>query len=229
MHEHCHRCGGEFLTGNEAPHYCPHCGAPQLYLPDLDLPEVAADGVSTGALPPPHPRQVDWKTALRCAVLVAGVAGVLSLAATRFGMLSPLSELWILGGSLTTLTLYQHRRPLAWMDAAVGARIGLLVGLSLVLFLGVSMAIAGLVARYGLHSMGPIDANLNQQMQVLKQRLAEANPTTPEMLRSLDAPEFRAGFMLAGAAMLAGFVLVLSTAGGAVAGLLRATRPTPAR
>jgi hypothetical protein len=38
------------------------------------------------------------------------------------------------------------------------------------------------------------------------------------------SPEFRAGMMLAGFGMLAGFLLLLSTVGGAVGGFMRMRR-----
>ena len=75
-------------------------------------------------------------------------------------MLAPVSLLWIMSGSLITLGLYQNRRPAAWMDVGVGARIGLVAGLCLTISLAISAAAVGLVARFGLHSMGSFDAQL---------------------------------------------------------------------
>jgi hypothetical protein len=43
-------------------------------------------------------------------------------------------------------------------------------------------------------------------------------------MRYIYSPEFKAGIMLAGFSMLAGMVMVLSTIGGAVGGLLRTRR-----
>jgi hypothetical protein len=108
------------------------------------------------------------------------------------------------------------------MDVGVGARIGVVVGLCLALGLGVAMAGAGLVARFGLHAMGGFDAEMAA-------RTAEAvkNSTTPvpaEIVRFLGTPEFRGGVMLAGFAMVSAFLLVLSTLGGAFAGMLRMRR-----
>ena len=119
-----------------------------------------AEANTTGAIPPPRPQQVEWKTAIRCAVLVAGVAAGLSVVSQRVQVISLLSLLWTISGSIITLALYQRRRPLAWMDAGVGARIGLVVGLALVACLGVAWGVGGLVARYGLHSMAAFDAQL---------------------------------------------------------------------
>lgn len=205
-----------------------HCGAPQLYLLEHDVPETAGELNTTGTAPPPHPGQVEWQTAIRCAVLIAGVGALLSLLATRIPVLSPLSTLWILSASLTTLSLYQRRRPLAWMNAGVGARIGVVVGLALITFVAAAMAIAGLVARFGLHSMGNFDAELARQMHAQIEHAAAANPATPELLRYFYTPEFRAGMMLAGIGMMAGVILIFSTLGGAVGGLMRTRRPTPA-
>ena len=77
-------------------------------------------------------------------------------------MVSLLSWLWTISGSMIALGLYQRRRPLAWMDAGVGARIGIVVGLALVACLAVVLATGGLVARYGLHSMAGVDAQLTE-------------------------------------------------------------------
>src|SRR5258708_7569373 len=152
MPEYCHRCGGELPASDGVSPFCPHCGSPQIYLQDYEQQNGAAEADTTGAVPPPRPQQVEWKTAIRCAVLVAGISAGVGLVAARGQVGTPLSWLWTFSGSMITLALYQRRRPLAWMDAGVGARIGVVVGLALVAFFGVAMAIGGLVARYGLHS-----------------------------------------------------------------------------
>src|SRR5271155_5383208 len=153
MHEYCHRCGGELPAGDGRSPFCPHCGSPQIYLQDYEEQSGAAEADTTGAAPPPRLQQGEGKTAIRCAVLVAGVAAVLGVVSARVQVVSPLSWLWTISGSIIPLALYQRRRPLAWMDAAIGARIGVVVGLALVACLGVALGIGGLVARYGLHSM----------------------------------------------------------------------------
>ena len=81
--------------------------------------EAAAAG-TTGALPDANPRQVEWKTAIRCAAAVAGVGALLSVGAIRVDLLSPVSFLWIMSASLITLGFYQRRRPAAWMDDGWG-------------------------------------------------------------------------------------------------------------
>jgi hypothetical protein len=226
MHAYCHRCGGDLPTSNDVSPFCPHCGSPQIYLQDYEEQASASDD-TTGTTPPPRPQQIEWKTAIRCAALVAGVAAVLSLVAAKVEMVSALSWLWTISGSLITLALYQKRRPQAWMDAGVGARIGLVVGLALMAGLACSAAIVGLVARFGLHSMAAFDMQLTQELHSQIEKAQAANPQSPEVLRFFATPEFRAGLMLAGFAMVSGFLLVLSTVGGALGGMLRTRRKLP--
>jgi hypothetical protein len=224
MHEYCHRCGGELPASDGVSPFCPHCGSPQIYLQDYEQQSGAAEADTTGAVAPPRPQQVEWKTAIRCAVLVAGIAAGLSLVASRVQVVSALSWLWTISGSIITLALYQRRRPLAWMDAGIGARIGMVVGLALVGCLAVAMAIGGVVARYGLHSMAGVDAQLTQMLHAQFEKATAISPEPLEVQRFWFSPEFRAGMMLAGFGMLAGFLLVLSTVGGAVGGFMRMRR-----
>lgn len=227
MHEYCHRCGGELPARDGASPFCPHCGSPQIYLQDYEQQTKGSEPDTTGATPPPRPQQVEWKTAIRCAVLVAGVAAVLSLVSQRVQVAFLFSLLWTISGSIITLALYQHRRPLAWMDARVGARIGLVVGLALVACLGVAWGVNGLVARYVLHSLAGFDAQLTELLRV---QFEKANASTPEPLEVKKlwfSREFRAGIMLTGFGMLSGGLLLLSTVGGAVGGFMRTGRKAP--
>ena len=165
---------------------------------------------------------MEWKTAIRCAAAVAAIGALLSLGSMRVQMLSPVSFLWVMSASLITMGLYQKQRPAAWMDVSIGARIGLVVGLCLAVGLGAAMAGWGLVARFVLHSMGSFDAQIEEQVQQSIQK--SATPVPADMLGFIASPEFRAGIMLAGFAMVSAFLLLLSTLGGAFAGLLRMRR-----
>jgi hypothetical protein len=234
MQESCHRCHGDLPSGEDLTAFCPHCSAPQLFLaesflanqqPDQQPGQLPPDADTTGALPPPAPRQVDWQAALRCSALVAAIAAALSVLALRVPGLSLLSTVWILTASMSTLALYQRHRPLAWMDAGIGARIGLTAGLALVVLVAASMAVSGLVARFGLHAMAGFDAALVQLLLQVKESAANSStPTPPEVLHLYDIPEFQAGLLLASLATSAAFLLLFSTAGGALGGLLRSRR-----
>jgi hypothetical protein len=156
--------------------------------------------------------------AITCAASVAVVGGLLSLGAIRLPVLTPASLLWVMSGSLITLGLYQKRRPAAWMDAVVGARIGVVVGLCLALGLAVPIAAAGVVARFGLHSMGSFDAQLAAIFEQVVQK--SSTPFPPEAVHLIHSQEFRAGYMLFVFAVVSVFLLVMSAVGGAFAGLM---------
>jgi hypothetical protein len=233
MQEFCHRCGGELPERSGESPFCPHCGAPQLSLSLENQSketggEVAGEADAagpTGAQPVANPRQVEWKTAIRCAAAVAGVGALLSVGAIRVDLLSPVSLLWIMCASLITLGFYQRRRPAAWMDVRVGARIGVVVGVCLALEVGTAMAGAGLVARFGLHAMGGFDAQLTAQVVQMENTIqqksaAQSTPVPAETVGFMRSPEFRGGIILAGFMFLSAGLVVMSTLGGAFAGLL---------
>lgn len=220
MHESCHRCGGELISGDGRSPFCPHCGAPQIYLPESSESNSIDVNNSTGVLPPPPPQEVEWKTAILCALLVALIGAILSAISTKLPAFSFINWLWTVSASVVALGIYQRRRPEARMDASVGARIGILVGLTLIASIGLTMATAGLVARFGLNSMGEFDKELHAQIA----KAASANPQSADIMKYLYSPEFKAGIMLAGFSMLSGLIMILSTLGGAVGGLLRTRR-----
>jgi len=84
------------------------------------------------------------------------------------------------------------------------------------------MAGWGLVAHFALHSMGSFDAQIKEQVQQSIQK--SSTPVPADMLGFIASPEFRAGIMLAGFAIVSALLLLLSTLGGAFAGLLRMRR-----
>lgn len=226
MQRYCHTCGGELPDARGESPFCPHCGAPQLTL-SLDLQTPDADGpageTSPGAPAAQRPEQVDWQMAIRCASAVAAVGGLLCVGALRVPMLTPASALWILCGSMITLGLYQHRRPLAWMDARVGARIGVVVGLCMTVALAIPMATAGVVARFWLKTMGGFDAQMAAQFQQVMQRSVQQSgtPYPAQTLAMLQSPEFRAASVLFSCAFSVVVLLVVSAVGGAFSGLMR--------
>lgn len=182
---------------------------------------------STGALPPPRPNQIDWRIAIQIAAIVAAVGAGLSLLAASLPNTSPLSTIWVLSASLTTLAMYQRRRPLATMNAGVGAKIGILVGLALVFFLGAALSAGMATARYKLHSMAAFDAETAKALKMQIDQLAATRPIPPDSLALINSPEFRGAMMLTGFGLALGGVFLISIFGGAVGGLLRTRRFNP--
>ncbi len=109
---------------------------------------------------------------------------LVSLGLPGFGLLC---LVWILSASMTTLALYQRRRPVARMNARIGARIGLTTGLLLIASLGITFAIAGVVARFGLHNMSQFDAEIAQRWNEIRTAMVAklvSNPGDASGLRS---------------------------------------------
>ncbi len=242
----CHRCHAELPEtvnrssrgGDEEVLFCPHCGAPQLYLPDYLRVETPAEPgtLTTGSLPPPRPagsapELIDWNAALRSSAIVAAVSAGLGVASLHFTFLSLAYIVWTIGGAIVAIGFYARQRPQARMDAAVGLRIGSVTGLLMIAFLGVAFTTTGLVARFGTHSMAGFDGQLTQEMSLLEQQLRvsvsqqqrppDAEQKLGEFVDFLNTPEARTGIMLAGVGLQASFILLVATGGGGFAGMLR--------
>lgn len=228
MQEYCFTCGGDLPGRSGETPFCPHCGAPQLKLAfDLQGAEEPTPGpATTGTLPPPRPEQVDWRMAIRCAAAVAGIGGFLAVIALRVPLLTMATVLWTMSGSLITLGLYQNRRPSASMDARIGARIGALVGICLGVGLALPVAIAGVVARFGLHAMASFDAQMATLQAMVQQAMLQSaqrsgNALPPNIMQLVQSQEYRAASILTYCGFLALALLVVSALGGAFGGLLR--------
>ncbi len=226
MIEFCHRCGGELPAPPANLPFCPHCGAPQLYFSSQEQTELAAVD-TTGALPPPRPPTIDWKPAIQSALVVGLIAAALSIAALRLPAIKPLSSLWTLCASLIALALYKKRRPQARLDGRIGARIGLVVGLILVSCIAASMATAGVVARYGLHNLATFDGEVALDMHQQLEKAQATNPLPKEVVSFMNTQEFRAGIALFSSAMVSALLMLLSTVGGALSGILNRKESYP--
>lgn len=225
-------------ASGESP-FCPECGAPQLSLAlENQSTQTSGDAAytepgtaGTGAIPPPSPRQVEWKTAIRCSVVVAAIGAALCVAAMRIDALTYVRSVWIMSASLITLGFYQKRRPTARMDARVGARIGVVVGICLALELGIALAGVGLVARFGLHAMGNFDAQITDDLAQLQRAIQQKSMQQPNApipagwLEFIATPEFRGGYTLFCGAFATAGLVVMSVLFGAFHGLLRMRRP----
>src|SRR3981081_4922873 len=108
MQEYCHRCGGELPARDGMSPFCPHCGSPQIYLQDYEQQSGGSEADTTGAIPPPRPQQVEWKTAIRWAAVVAGVAVGLGLVSQRVQVISLLSLAWTDRGTQNWAGAYTH-------------------------------------------------------------------------------------------------------------------------
>jgi len=171
--------------------------------------------------------EVEWKSALQSAMFVAIVSAVLFAVASYVPALTLLSLLWILCAASVAIGIYRRRRPSLRMDASVGARIGLSVGLLMTFFLAVSLAVVGMIARFGLHSMAAFDVQMTRQMQAQVEKAMVANPAPASVVQQLLSQEFRTGVMLTGLLIFALLIIALSTVGGLLSGMAAVRHKRP--
>ena len=190
--------------------------------------ESKPHGGSTGMLPPPRPNQIDWKIAIQIASLVAFIAAILGIAGQRLPNLSIFSFVWVVSGSLTTLALYQRRRPLASMNLRIGIKIGILVGVMLAFGLGAAMSVGFFVARFGMHALSYFDSEIARLMKQQVEQVSAKNPISPDQLAFIYSDQFRTGYLLFGFGIVLFLIFLMSIFGGAIGGLLRTRRSTAA-
>ena len=231
--EFCHRCGSELAArewAGEGGFFCPHCGAPQILLPEHmraeNSPEPTAATVAgtSGVLAPPTPREIHWRTAIRYGALVAAIGGVLCGAGVVSSLASFLGFLWVVSGGVIALAFYQKHKPAAKMNVRVGFRIGVATGVMMTAALALALATAGVVARFGLHRMSEVDSQMvafqTQMMEKMQEQ--KQNPEVQaEAIKLLRSPEVRGGVAVVYLGVLGAVLLVLSAGGGAFAGMLR--------
>ena len=208
--------------------YCPTCGLPQLVYsaengPGPTQPEKWTEAVRDAG-------SVDWRPALRAALVLAIPAGLLSCGTSPVGFLG---VFWISAAAAWAVTIYVRGQRPAWITIGAGARIGLATGLlaGWVAFAasGVSMFTMRRFLGQGREFDEPWQ-NLVGQMSQQWQSMSP-DPQTGAALKAFAAvllsPEGRAGSILGGMALLEAAMLAFAVAGGALGArlLARSRRP----
>jgi hypothetical protein len=206
--------------------YCPVCGLPQLvYTADAaqgqGQPERWNEAVRDAG-------SVDWKPALKSALLLAVPAGLLC------NMLSPVSivglPLMAATGAWAVMRYVRGQRP-AWITIGAGARIGLVTGLLGGWTAAASTGIILFAMRFWFHAGSFYDGiwqNLvDQQMSQQWASMGVDAQTIVQMKAMLLPPEGRAGWLLAAVILLTMALLLFAVAGGALGARLvaRGRRP----
>ena len=208
----CHRCH-QAVPAESC--YCPSCGLPQLVYTSEGVEGPGEAERWTQAVR--DAGSVEWKPALRVALLLALPAGLLFCALTPVGFLS---FFWMVATSALTVALYSRRQRPAWVTLGAGARIGLVTGLLTGWLVLVIAAGTFFAARFFLH-LGPavdgwwrdfVNLRLDQQWQ----SSGVDQPTISAAKSWLLSAEGRSGFLLALLAILEVMLLLCSAAGGAL-------------
>ncbi len=208
--------------------YCPTCGLPQLVYTSETNPgqaqpdkwnEVVRDASA-----------VDWRPALRAAMLLAVPAGLLSCG------LSPLGTLglfWMTAAAAWAVTMYVRGQRAAWITMGAGARIGLVTGL---LAASLAFTITGaalFLERFVFHQSSNMDnewkAFVDSVVHMSQQMMAQMGvPDQGQYLAQKNlmlSPEGHAAYATLNIAGGEFFLVLFAAAGGALgARLLARTR-----
>jgi hypothetical protein len=212
--------------------FCPGCGLPQLVFST----EISADQ------PGPEQRvqairdagSVEWKSALRAALLVAVPTGLLSSELTTVGTLG---VFWMAAAAAWAVTLYWRSQKPAWITTGAGARIGLVTGLIAAWVTFTVSSAALFVDRYLLHHGEQIDGEWKSTTAAVvaqqKEILSGFSQFDPAQVQAVNAqyqalflsPEGHAGVVASHLVVKAAFLLLFAVFGGMLgARLLNRTR-----
>jgi hypothetical protein len=210
--------------------YCPACGLPQLlYASEAGAgttqPEKWNEAVRDASA-------VDWKPALRTAMLLAIPAGLLSCGISPVGVLG---LFWMSAAAAWAVTLYVRNQHPSWITMRAGARIGLVTGLMAGAVAFSASGAALFVQRFVLHQAGAIDtewqARVEASHQLTQQLATQMGVLDAARLQAQKAlmlsPEGHAGIEAFGMASNALFLLLFAAGGGAMGArlLARSRRP----
>ena len=206
--------------------YCPVCGLPQLV--------YTADG-SAGPGQPDRWNEavrdagsVDWKSALRSALMLAVPAGILCPMLYPIGFfglfLMALAAAWVV------VHYVRSQRP-AWITIGAGARIGLATGLMSSALAATMIGASMFSMRFFFHD-GQYFDDLWQD-QVIPKLIQQWNsmgvdaPSIAILKAWVISPAGKAGSILGGVLFLAAAMLVFAVAGGALGARMMARSRRP--
>jgi hypothetical protein len=218
----CQRC---HQTIEEGDTFCPSCGLPQLV--------YTAEGEALPGQPerlaetPRDASMIEWKTALRAALLLAIPAGLLSSSSSP---LSFLSIFWIAAAASWAVRFYvRSSQGTAWITTGAGIRIGLVTGLIAAWLAFAASGTALFVQRYALHNGAQIDNDWTKRVEDSQQMTAawqaslsgndaaQAKDLRTQIENWMKSPWGHAGIESFGFAVNA-FVLIAFAMGGGALG-----------
>ena len=195
--------------------FCPSCGLPQIVYSTEGAGEHGQGGLEDG--PVRDAASVDWKLAMRTALMLAIPAGILC------SMLSPVSifGLLLMGGTgAWVVAIYLRKEQPAWITTGAGARIGLVTGV-----LGGWTAVAATGAtlfgmRFFFHQGKMFDdmwqTLVNQQLTQQWTSMGIDQHTIEITKAWMLSPAGRAGWVLGTVSLLGAVLTLFAMAGGAL-------------
>jgi hypothetical protein len=206
----CHRCGSPLASPEM---FCPNCGSPQLLYDAANSTGDAPDGVAG-----PAARDIHWKPAIGAAVTFAVPVGL--LCSPVVPILSGGCCLWVVGGAIAAVGLYQRRAAVRALARPVGIRIGTIIGLMAATVACAFNAGALVFVRYVLHggeAMEKAYQSVMDQVSVVTAQLTGGTPAeSHEAMQFLLSADGRAASALLTALMTSAGITVFSIIGGAL-------------
>ena len=206
--------------------FCPTCGLPQLVYSSEEVAGTTA-AERTGAIH--DAASVEWKPALRVAMLVAVPAGLLSCGQSPVW---PLSLLWMAAAAAWAVTLYARRQRPGWVTIGAGARIGLVTGLLAGWVAFAASALALYAMRFVFGQGKDFDVPWQAAVVQAQQQWQAVSPdaqTAAALNRAykwLLTPEGKSGSVLGLLLIMEAALLAFAAAGGAIgARLITRRRP----
>ncbi len=219
----CNRCHQVIPPGSS---YCTNCGLPQLvYANDEGAGPSQPERLSE---PVRDASSVEWKPALRAAMVVAIPAGLMSCGLSPVGLLG---LFWMVVAAAWAVSIYVRKQQPAWITIGAGARIGLVTGLiaGWVAFIATGAALFAM--RVFLHQGQAFDemwrGMVNQSVDQQVQAMAADAQTLAAFKALMLSPEGRAGILLCGMVFLELALLAFAVLGGVLGSRLMARSRRP--
>jgi hypothetical protein len=206
--------------------YCPACGLPQLVYTTEDVSGQAQP--EQGNEPVRDASSVEWKRAMRAAVMLAVPAGLLC---SLFSPVGIFGLLWMAVAATWAVALYLRGQRPAWITIGAGARIGLVTGLLGGWTAAAATGVSLFAMRFFLHQGKVLDDTWRAVITDQASRQWAAAGVDAQSIAIyktwLLSPEGRAGSMLSAIVLLFGSLVLFAVAGGALGArmMIRPRRP----
>ena len=180
-----------------------------------------------GEMPVRDAASVDWKLAMRTAIMLAFPSGILS---SMFSPLSIFGMFFMAGAAAWVVAIYLRKERPAWITIGAGARIGLVTGIvggwTAIAAAGVSL----FARRFFFHQGKSFDDLLQNTVnrQLSQGGVTGLDSQAVETFKNwLLSPAGRAGWVVVSVTVLAGMLMLFAVAGGALSArfLGRPSRP----
>ena len=225
----CNRC---HQTVDAESCYCPTCGLPQLVYTSEGSAGQAQPEKWTEAIN--DASAVQWKPALRAAMLLALPAGLLSCGISPVGG-SILGLILMVAAAAWAVSIYVKGQHPAWITMGAGARIGMVTGLMAATLAFAITGIALFLERFALHQSGAMDTQwkmlVDAMIHMTQQMMGQFGvPDQGQYLIQKNlmlSPEGHAAYMTLNIAGNDLFLILFAAAGGAMGArlLARSRRP----